>query len=73
VSVLVLTAAPVAATIMTADEILARLADIRQRIEAHAAAQWLLEREADELRGKLRAAGWEPPAVTLPADPARSE
>lgn len=48
---------------MTSDAILTRLTEIRSLIEAHDAAVYLLECERDELRSKLKAAGWTPPTV----------
>jgi hypothetical protein len=45
----------------TADKILAELASLAQRIEAHRSAIWLLEAEQQTLRIRLRASGWQPP------------
>lgn len=40
-----------------------RLAEIRQLVEAHETAIYLLECERDALRTKLKTSGWTPPAV----------
>lgn len=44
-----------------ADKILDQLATIARQIEAHKAAVWLLEREQDTIRARLRASDWQPP------------
>lgn len=49
------------------DALLSRLAEIRQLIEAHDAAVYLLEVERDQLRSKLKSSGWAPPSVEPPA------
>ena len=54
---------------MTPDEILARLVEIAAQAEQHRAAAWLLDREADELRGQLRGSGWVSPAAPPKASP----
>lgn len=41
--------------------LLDQLADIARQIEAHKTVVWLLERQRDELRHRLIAAGWKPP------------
>jgi hypothetical protein len=41
--------------------ILARLAEISQRVEAHRAGLFLLEQERLALYNELRASGWVPP------------
>jgi hypothetical protein len=45
---------------MTGDEILGRLGELANLLEGHRAAIFLLELERDDLRTKLRAAGWTP-------------
>lgn len=50
---------------MTAEDILTRLSELSRQIEAHRAAQFLLEQERLELYAKLRAAGWKPPEGAL--------
>jgi hypothetical protein len=56
----------------TADEICQRLAVISHDIEAHAARAWLLERERDELRLRLRQLNWQSPPVSA-GEPAAAE
>lgn len=48
---------------MTADAILARLADISVLIESHKAVAYLLDLERLELLTKLRATDWKPPEI----------
>jgi hypothetical protein len=46
----------------TLDEALARLAKIRMEIERHEAEVWCLEREADELKARVRVLNAQQPA-----------
>jgi hypothetical protein len=48
---------------MSADEILARLAELSKLIESHKAAAYVLELERFDLQTKLRASTWQPPEV----------
>jgi len=43
------------------DDVMARLAQIRAEIEGHATAAWILEREADDLRQRVRLHNAKPP------------
>jgi hypothetical protein len=48
---------------VSADTILERLAELSKLIEAHGAAQFILEQERLALYAQLRASGWKPPEV----------
>lgn len=49
---------------MSAEAILARLAEIANRIESHRAAVYWLKVERLELQTQLRATDWKPPEPT---------
>lgn len=48
---------------MTADAILARLAELSKLIESYKGASYLLELERFELQARLRGTDWKPPVV----------